>query len=279
MAGNYPDVPGHRMAWDRDGTILCLVAGSITILDASTRNILNDDTGSHFFQTSDAAVCLIFPEKRDIVGMYVACGDGVDTFSAAWSANTTNGLDGTWTSFAFTRDTGTGSETQFRNNIRAVNLAGVKAVRVQRGNIATFPTRQRIGAFHVYGSPSVGEAPNRLRLWHPTLDQEVTGSFFDWGDVTRGTTSQRDFRVKNNSATQTANSVMLTMEALTDTSPSNVGQHTFSLDGTTFTSSTIVGDLAPGAISPTVRLRRTTTTDAALSLWWTRIVASAASWA
>jgi hypothetical protein len=66
---------------------------------------------------------------------------------------------------------------------------------------------------------------------------------------------------------------------MTDTTPTVVGQHMLSTDGTTFTSTITIPDLAPGAISGVLTLRRTTPSDAVLSVWDLRLSAVAASWA
>lgn len=280
MAGNYPDVPGRRMALDRDGSIALLLnmAASTTIQTLSS-TLLNDESSSPFFDFQSAdetAVCVIFPELRDLVGHHIQFrnGTGWATNGIETSANTTNGFDGTWTSrgaWSF-RDF---NREALRTAIDGASWLGVKAIRYRFLPTGSFGTLHTV---HLYGSPATGQAPNRLRLWHPTLDQEVDGAYFDWDDVSRGTVLDRDFRVKNPSASLTANSVSISMEALTDANPTNVSQHAYSLDGTNFSASVNVGNLGPGVISPIIRLRRTTSASAALSLWWTRIVASASSY-
>jgi hypothetical protein len=128
---------------------------------------------------------------------------------------------------------------------------------------------------HLYGSPS--SAPDRLRIWHPSLDQEVGGAYFDWGNVPRGAVLQRQFRVKNGRSL-TAKSVSLSVEALTEASPAVVPMYAFSLDGATWSSSLVLGDLAPGATSAVVTVRFTCDPTAQLGLWTQRIVATAAQW-
>lgn len=130
---------------------------------------------------------------------------------------------------------------------------------------------------HIYGKPSTGENDDRLELWHPTLDQRVGAAYFDEGNVPRGSTADLPFRLKNRSSTYTANTITVSIEAATDTSPSVPGQHTFS-NGGSYAATTSVSSIAPGAISGTLTLRRITPTNAVLSVWVARIKAVPASW-
>ena len=291
MAGSYPDVPGLRMAHDRDGTVGFKfnygTGGSLATLTSGNLVTLNDESsgGVQIWDSGSAehfAFGLIFPELRGVQGVRMyATGFGNTTGSAVeWSANTTNGLDGTWTATSGYTDTTVGfSVTGLRTGITTLALTGVRAIRVRRAANATFGASSwNVSTFHVYGSPASGENPNRLRWWHPTLDQEITGPYFDLGDVARGSTNIVTFRIKNQSATLTANSVEIAAEALTDTSPTNVSQHLFSSDGATYVTPLSVGNLAPGAISSVLYMRRDTSASATLSLWWTRFVATATSW-
>jgi hypothetical protein len=132
----------------------------------------------------------------------------------------------------------------------------------------------------IYGEPAPGQNPNRLELWHPTLDEKLPPAFFDWGDVPRSSSADRSFRVKNLSAVQTARSTRVAMEILTDSpAPSVVAQHTLSFGGGSFVPQVNIGDLAPGAISPAVTLRRVTPSNAVLSLWSFRVFAESTDWA
>lgn len=298
MAGNYPDVPDHRMAIDRDGTTLSRIdhnASTVTALGGLATMNAEHGNGVTIYSANSGnfSGLLIFPELRDIKGVYHGVmtssnGGTVTNQGFQWSPNTTNGLDGTWTSlgaFPYVWQNGNQGTNQietdkqwFRENITPYNLTGVKAVR-WRMNFGTGGGMQFRIRGHLYGQPTAGQAPNRLRFWHPTLDQEIPGAYFDFGDVARNTVLDKTFRVKNPSATLTAYSVSLTREALTDTSPTNVSAYQFSSDGVTFSDSLNLGDLAPSAISPVVYVRRTTPASAVLALWNVRFVASAASYA
>lgn len=291
MAGNYPDVPGHRMAYDRDGsagfewTTDDNVISSLS--NAELIKMTNDSDDSHdlaMLEDFQGYVAILFPEPRDLVGMLfrASVNAGGSPQSVETSADTTNGFDGTWTvqeSWGYDDGDSTWSPADARTGILSINAPATTGVRCRARTDANFSGTLKIYEWHFYGTPSAGEAPNRLRFWHPTLDEEIDGAYFDWGDVARNTELFRDFRVKNPSATLTANTVSVTREALTDTTPSNVSQHDFSTDsGLTFDTSASVGNLAPGATSAIITLRRDTAATATLSLWWLRLVASASSW-
>jgi hypothetical protein len=275
------------MAFDRDGTVgvhVNIGTGSvITTLTGSQMAGISDESLSDGFSVATGssgtfALVLLFPEARDFVAYHLNALTATNGSwnELQWSNNTTNGVDGTWTTVE-TIGVSHESVPAMRTAIRSISVTGATALRF-KATASGGTTNRRVLALHLYGSPSTGANPDRLRLWHPTLDQEVGGAHFDWGDVARSTVLTKTFRVKNNSATLTANSIALSMEAPTDTSPTNVSAHKFSPDGSTFTSTLNIGNLAPGAISSVVTLQRDTSSVAALSLWWTRIVASASSW-
>lgn len=281
MAGLYPDVPGPRLAYDRDGTVglntnsgFTAVAGQLT---STQLRALNDETITTV--VAGGGLCLIFPELRDIVGVYLDHGEQSSGSTPGmsplyWSPDTTNGIDGTWTSLGAQGDGFfTASPTRMRNNIKPLAQPGVRGLRVaQSGGGATITYR----IWHVYGSPS--DPNDCLRLWHPSLDQEVGGSHFDWADFRRLSSDDRQFRVKNNSDTLTASTITVSAEAPTDTTPSVAAQHLFSADGTNFGASVVIPSLAPGALSDPITLRRVTPSNAFLSLWWARVAAVAGVW-
>lgn len=291
MAGNYDDAPGHRMAYDQDGTIVIRRNWNTdTLIDTVSGSdliVMNDESSGRYAAFPKGAqyeLIFIFPELRDIVG-YVSQGNGAGETQVwrdiRWSANTTNGIDGTWTTT--TQDyaiTGTFNPTALRNDIVTLSLSGVKAVGfgTQQDGGAVSGGPLELACHHLFGSIASGQNPDRLRIWHPTLDQEVGPAYFDWAEQERGATNTITFRVKNQSATLTANSIAINMEALTDTTPTNVSQHTFSTDNVTYLSTINIGNLSAGALSSVLYMKRTTPSNAALGLWWTRMQAIASSW-
>lgn len=291
MAGFYPDVPAPRMSYDRDGSILVRIDGSsVTVLADSVKRDLNDqsDTQYGFGTGSTYQMGLIFPQLRDVTGIYIvhyagaAFSQGLDTFEI--SSDTTNGLDGTWSSPGDPTEIHGSVGTTARTSIQSVSWLGIKAFRfyARKGDDAT-PVTHYMRAIHLYGAIAAGENPDRLRIWHPTLDEPLDdansadGAYFDWGDIQRNTTSDKTFRIKNNSASLTANGVVISQETLTETSPTVNSQFTFS-DGGTFAASIDIGNLAPGALSPVITKRYARPSNATLSLWTSRTIANPTSW-
>lgn len=284
MAGNYPDVPSWRMAWDLDGTQGFKINAS-TVYDEyspSERAAFNDETMSRVKGSGAASFAVfvfIFPELRDLDG-YMLNGDqwgggGVNPVEV--SDDTTNGTDGTWTSYVTAYNLSSSKEI-YRNGIAAGTALGVKAIRFTTPATGFSPDVNPTN-FHLYGEPSPGENLQRLEIWHPTLDQRIGPADLDWGDVPRSSTETREFRIKNMDPALTANSVRAAMSILTDTTPSVVGQMAISKDGSTWGSQqTLTSPLGPGDIGPVMYIRRTTPSNAALSLWWYRLFADCTSW-
>jgi hypothetical protein len=287
MAGFYTDAPAARMAWDVDGSQFVehiVATGALNLATQGQMTALNDETQAAAGWTSSGAWnVVIFPQLRDLRGLIWSQGSSISfpgyqtsACAVSTSVDTTNGLDGTWVSRTAVAGP-TSTKPGYRTQITTYSVDGIKAVRIQPfyGN--------NTGIYlHIYGNISAGQTPDRLRLWHPTLDQPLstTPAFFDWGDAQRGSTASRDFRVKNNSATLTAGTITCSMEFPTDASPTLVGQLQFSTAALpTYTNTKVIADLTPGVISPLITLRRTTPSNAALSLWSGRLAAVAATMA
>lgn len=223
---------------------------------------------------------MLFPERRDLVGWWLGMNGGSlgATNSLEVSSDSTSGLDGTWTSVypGSLPHTGT-TKPGYRTSIQPLDVQGVTGIRWWNGSGGLSSDRIIIG-FHLYGRITPGEDSDRLRYWHPTLDQEVSGAYFDWGNVPRATALTREFRIKNVHPTLTAVGVSCSFEALTESNPTMVSQHEFSTNGLVWAPSANIGDLAPGAVSNVAYFRRNTSAVAPLGLWSGRIVTSASSY-
>lgn len=278
MAGNYPNAPSWRMAHDRDGTQWFKSADGVTLTQLTTAEAvtLNDESAGTSIDT--ARLYAIFPEKRDLDGYFVVqyWQVGGSVIAIEVSADTTNGVDGTWVSLP-TVPTSTLVSPNYRSVIASTSL-GIRAVRFTAVGSQSVDGRVRWSAIHLYGEITAGQSLDRLLLWHPTLDERVPPSYFDWGNVPRNSTATRDFRVKNVSSVKTANTVRVAMEALTDATPSVPGQHALSKSGGTYLAQQTIDTLAPEAISEVITLRRITPSNAVLGVNAFRVFADAASW-
>lgn len=284
MAGNYPDVLSWRMAYDLDGTQVYSILtslSSVVQLSGSYVTSLNAENAAPIGHPENPQgayyITFIFPELRDIDGWYIGQTNHAIVGGVSVSSDTTNGADGTWVSLGNTLETFSGKPS-FREDISYSTALGVKGVRVRYDHFGGASVNTLFGV-HLYGEPSTGENLQRLEIWHPTLDQRLGPADLDWGDVPRNTTETRQFRIKNMDPALTANNVRAAMSIITDTSPSVVGQMAISKDGSTWgAQQTLSSPLGPGDISPILYHRRTTPSNATLSLWWYRLFADCSSW-
>lgn len=273
MAGLYPDPPGYRIAWHLDGTIGILLdtqAGSVAgLLTAADLKTMNDDTASTYTPPLSLQwVVLLFPRKMDLDADWLAMNARV-AVAKQWSPNTTNGVDGTWTAYTGSNAIGP-PVTASRTGHVGLSLPGVRAVRFQTPSDGSSPGRA-VREWQLYGEPSAGEPDvDRLELWHPTLDQKVVPSHFEFGDVPQNSTRDVTFRVKNLSPTQTATGVIVDMGVPTDPTPSFDAAHLFTHAAVapSWLAQINIGDLAPSAVSSLVTVRQTLQSTAALSLKW-----------
>ena len=276
------------MAYDRDGSVgfMLNVNNAVTQLSTAQMQALNNEStdGYGFPNPSPGfgqlqAIGLIFPQPHDLVDYFVCAPTGntdatVNRIDV--SADTTTGADGTWTQVTAAMVNSQTVTPQYRNAIQAISEPGIKGIRFFfKFNSSDSITVQ---AVHLYGDITAGDEGDILQVWSPTTDARISGSALDFGDVPRSNVSQKQFRLKNRSATKTANNVVVGLEALTDGTPSLGSQHQFSLDGSTWASTVTVTAIAPGAISPIVYVRRSTDAAAALSVWAARVTAVAGSW-
>lgn len=286
MAGNYPDAPSWRMAYDRDGSIGGKISPSneITQFSSAVMQQLNDETDGVAVEIADrsetAYLFVLFPEIRDVDAVFTRNGTNDGAHLVEWqvSEDTTNGLDGTWVTLLSATPSIKGSVIPgYRSPLSATAL-GVRAVRI-KATPGGSTTRWEPSAVHLYGERSPGQALNALELWHPSSDEKLPPAWLDWGNTPRGSSEDRTFRVKNVSTVSTAQAVRVAFDVLTDGAPSVPGQHLLSYGGGSFLAQVNVGDLAPGAISGPVTLRRVSASDAQLGLFAFRVFAEPDAWA
>lgn len=296
--GFYPVAPAERIAWDRDGSLAVTIddGGVVELLGAGIRQALNSETGSGSLALAPATsnrrvrtVAVVFPVLTDLSAFFLSQPNNGDSSGAhSWnvqtSKNTTNGLDGQWKNVAgpfnpFHDVSPNYRRSEFIRSVSSVETTkGIRGVRFV-GTATSNWIGTILNALHLYGFPSSTATQERLSFWHPTLDAKTPVGWFDWGDVPRGTSEDRQFRIKNLSSTLSAEAVEVYVEALSPGSPSVAGMHSFSLDGgATFRTREVLPTLAPGAVSPVFTLRRVVPTNAPISVWSARVVADVYSW-
>lgn len=259
-----------------DGTVGALITsgGSITTLTATQLQSLNDENDSTTVPSpgTNGYTAYIFPELRDVVALFFSHSTGNATLQT--STNTTNGFDGTWTTVLAAAARTAATQPNYRTGIETAIASGIKSIRALSSSTGAPRT------FHVYGN-NASLSADKLELWHPTLDQPLyqTPALLDAGDLMRNSSTDLTFRVKNLSASLTANTVTVSAQALTDaSSPTMVSGISFDFNGGGFGPTASVAALTPGTISALFTLRHTVPSNAVLGLWSQRVVASAASW-
>lgn len=288
MAGNYMDAPAHRVAYDRDGSVFVTVtsAGSVTTLPQSYPRYYNGELDAVLsFPSSAARFAVLFSVPQDVAGVFIAASGSLSSANIETSRDTTTGLDGTWDAHSLhavvpSRQTKPNYRmSSYLNRFVAGEISrSVRAVRVSSNPLVNLNTNV-LATLHIYANVSSTATTDRLALWHPTLDQPLAPTWFDWGDVPRSSSADRTFRIKNLSSTLTAHSTDVAMEALTPANPSLVGMHLFSsASGGGFVPSLNIPSLAPGALSPVFTVRRTVPANAEISTWSARITADVTSW-
>lgn len=272
------------MAYDRDGSIVAKISTTnvVTQLSAAQVAALNDESDASpiTVETSGTQWAFLFPEARDFdaFALLLLVGAFGGSSVVEVSPDTTNGLDGTWSQVAapsYAANTNVLSVPAFRTAVQSVTALGVRGVRVR----INYSVGAQLYGVHLYGERSPGQALNALELWHPTADEKLPPAWLDWGNTPRGSSEDRTFRVKNISTTSTAEAVRVAFDVLTDGSPSVPGQHLLSYGGGSFLAQVNVGDLAPGAISGAVTVRRVTASNAQLGVFAFRVFAEPDAWA
>lgn len=284
MAGFYPDVPSNRIAYDVDGTVLLKqlynTSQSWVQQDPSVATALNNEStgvGVAGNSVDFMRFCLMFPEPYDVDGLYANVYTQVSGSGAVdWSNDTTNGTDGTWSTAAGLSISISSSgvpliNPAYRTSITTGSISGATALRVRASSASDVDW----GRLHIYGKPSTLVDPELVEIWDSTGTARVGGAYFDWGDAPRLGVFDKTFTVKNRSATATANDTVVSAEAATGTIDL---AHSFSLDGTNFSSTVSIPSIAAGAASSVVHVRVSLPVDAGLGVWAARIRAIPTTW-
>lgn len=289
MAGSHPDYPGNRFALNDDGTVGRRV-NRAGVSDALDLSVLSTETGASvgYWPAAGAGsgaggyVAVVFPEVRDVVGWYVRMADEaslLDLDVVYWAADTSNGVDGTWTSASvgWLSDDSASVSADWRDNV----IAPPTTLRCNglRFGYTGLVNDLHLSHLHVFGERTPGRL-HGLELFGEVA--RLTAAEHDWGDVPVGSSADLRFRVKNTSASVTCDGIELTIDAPTDTTPSVAAQHYLSLDfGDTFSASVaFTTPIEPGDVTGSVILRRVTPTSASVAPgeWAVRVKAHATGW-
>lgn len=285
MAGSYPDAPSRRFAWDADGSVGVVFQPAFPpeTFSAASKAELNDEDAVQvdiFSNASAGLYCaVLFPELREVDGFFFALGgDGSGTSATAAvqaSTNTTNGRDGSWATVAASYNYVRNPSLSSYRSPTSANESNRRGVRFHwaawdhSGTTVDEPV-----SLHLYGTFAAGETPDRLLFIDETTGLEYTAPV-DYGDTPRGSSEDRELRIRNNSASLTANTIQYTAEDLYRGAAS---WYTFTLPGgATFQSTQQVASLAPATSSGIITARRITPASA-LQLYAARWKVNVGSW-
>lgn len=294
MAGTFPDVPGPRIAYDKLGGVLrfnansynqTFPAGQVTsssVTDPAVLALANNEAEDYFSWPGIAftgfgsnsyigvpEIMLELPYAADLTGAFISMRtrDG-ETMGTSWTIQVLR--NSVWETAA----TGANANTvlpNYRGNIKSWSvLTNCSAVRCSPPFGSSLPVQVR--AFHVYGTRTNND---RLVMWNATTNVALTGAALDFGDVLKGTTYTKTFRIKNAHATKTANSIVLTAESLTGDMDDGIQ---YSIGGGAYSSSLDIGNLASGVISDVITMRRVVPSNEVSGIKAARVVATPTSW-
>ena len=276
------------MSYDNDGTVVGYrVSGDASFgeawslyADGTLRAVINGSTTTTAISVGQGLklkMYWFFPEVREVSACaYLVGSTPVSGLDLDGSTDTTNGNDGTWETASFPGGnpitTTVDTIDDWRKSIRAVSFTGGKRV-IRSRHEASSGTAQNshLSLVHWYGEKATGETPDDLIfIDHDTTPGVEYTAPEDFGDRPLGTSVVRQFRVKNASATLTANSINLQC---------NDSDFAISTDGTTWVTTINIASLAAGAESATLYIRNTTPAPGnTLGPRFARIIAIVGSW-
>lgn len=244
MAGFFPDIPGHKFDYEIDGTVMFSIRADSSFIeyigegDRARMNLVNRRAYNRLGNTS--GFTFVFPEERDVTGLYWGYSDSSSSgLYVSWSSDTTDGLDGTWTERVWLEkiqgdvqgDHG-GSQGPYPRKyiVPVVGASGIRGLRVNSGNNYTDDL-----FVHIYGFRT--QSVSRLAFWHPTLDEEISPGYLDFGDIYYPKDLPiKELRVKNLSLTKDAEDIVVSTHVLGDFPNARLSNSfRFSTDGINFT--------------------------------------------
>ena len=278
----YTALPDRRMPYDIDGTIVYqsinIASGMLDLASSGTKTEWNDYDYSIAGTWTVAAALQTwwwFPETREVTAFYVfyftgntgASAQGVASVVA--SNDSTNGLDGTWETATLSGGSPAYVDNfNWRSGVKPISLTGPKrTIKIQSAGTGN----QEVAIAHIYGEKAAGQTPEDLIfIDHDTTPGVEYAAPEDFGDMPLGTTATRQFRVKNTSATKTANTINIQC---------NDSDFVISTDNATWVVTINITSLAAGAESSTMYVRCTTpAVGSFLGPRHARIVATVASY-
>ena len=265
----YPTLPGRKFEYDVGGGSVyhgndindittALTTEQMAALNGTGNvNVVISATGWH---SAIKTVWIFLPEKYVVAGLGLlhnmwSTSSPTRSITVAASADSTNGLDGTWIDATLPNGaipTVMMDDDQWRDSIQPCTFSeAVKVIRI-RYSVTDYNDENyvRIYAIHIYGVKAAGQVPDDILF----LDDDVSGDpefirDLDFGDRPEGTTVTHRIKLFNSSTTKIANNLTL---SLID------ADFTFSMDeGATWVTGATITSLAPQGTSSSIIIKNT----------------------
>lgn len=273
----YSAVNARRIAYESDGTVVGTSGSDKAItmfLDSGQISNLNSLSGADIGRVTPSSgyIMFFFPEKRIInalfIGGYSEYINGQYNLGAIQgSADTTNGVDGTWIDAEYSIPPITANPGRIDWRTKYQNISFSSPIRVLRistwGEYGYWQHHQYI---HIYGHKAVGETPDDIIFC--TSDGTELTSLKDWGDTERGVSSIAPIYLKNVSTKQ-ANTISIVL---------NDADFTISTDQVTWGTTVNIASMVAGAISVPIYVRQSPSTSQLLGPRAAKIVVTTSSW-
>jgi hypothetical protein len=270
----YPTVPGRKFAFDVGGgsvyrgTSNLSLASALNSDEMSKLNGISNTTYAVYQpHATNYGVKLVlwvfFPHKLNVSGLgmlhaqaYAGQFPPVNSLQAITvygSANTTNGIDGTWLAASLPNGsipTRLMGDDDWRDQIQPCTFSeSIRCLRIEYATTGSY-MGVVVYALHVYGMKAAGEVVNDILF----LDDDASGDpeflrDLDFGDRPEGTTTTHRIKLFCSSPTLTANNITL---SLLDQ------DFLFSMDeGVSWVTGATITSLAPGTASTSIIIKNT----------------------
>ena len=266
----YPTLPGRRFEYDVGGGSVYYgndindITTALTSEQMALLNGIGNTSAVISREVTQAEVIrtvwMFLPERYVIAGLGMihkaSTSGGACSITVAGSADSTNGLDGTWINATLPNGAipvNMVDDDVWRDSIQPCTFSeAIKVLRVRYfapfGGISG--SRVFIYALHIYGVKAEGEIPDDILF----LDDDASGDpefirDLDFGDRPEGTTVTHRIKLRNSSTTKIANNLTL---SLID------ADFTFSTDeGVTWVTGATITSLAPQGVSNSILIKNT----------------------
>ena len=267
----YPTLPGRRFEYDVGGGSVYYgndINGITTALTTEQMAQLNGIGNTSIviskevYNTEAVRTLWVFlPERYVIAGLGMihrvyTTGGASGSIAVAGSADSTNGLDGTWINATLPNGAIPANmidDDVWRDSIQPCTFSeAIKVLRLRYyapyDNVDY--SRISIYALHIYGVKAAGEVPDDILF----LDDDASGDpefirDLDFGDRPEGTTVTRRIKLLNSSTTKIANNLTLSLIDV---------DFMFSMDeGATWVTGATITSLAPQGISGSILIKNT----------------------